>query len=67
MPTPGELFIGLILGSIGLGYVVSGRKSGRLLALACGLLMMIFPSFVAGIWPQLWIGGVLMLLPWLFR
>lgn len=67
MPTPAELFVGLLLGSIGLGYFIYGRKTGRPLALACGLLMMVFPYFVAGVWPQLWLGGVLMLLPWLFR
>ncbi len=67
MPTPGELFVGLLLGSIGLGYFVYGRTTGRLVALLCGLLLMVFPYFVAGVWPQLGIGVVLMLLPWLFR
>ena len=67
MPTPGELFVGMIMGSIGLGYCVYGRKNGRFVALACGLLLMVFPYFVGGVWPQLGIGVVLMLLPWLFR
>ncbi len=67
MPTPGELFVGMIMGSIGLGYFVYGRKNGRVVALACGLLLMVFPYFVGGVWPQLGIGVVLMLVPWLFR
>lgn len=67
MPSPGELLIGLILGSIGAGYCVYGRKNGRVLALACGLLLMVFPYVVAGFWPQLGIGVVLLALPWLFR
>ena len=56
-----------MLGSIGLGYFVYGRKTGRFLALLCGLLLMVFPYVVAGVWPQLGIGVVLMLLPWLCR
>jgi hypothetical protein len=67
MPTPAELFVGLLLSSIGLGYFIYGRKTARPLALGCGLLMMVFPYVVAGVWPQLWLGVVLMLLPWLFR
>lgn len=67
VPSPGELLIGLILASIGMGYFVYGRKNGRVLALACGLLLMVFPYAVAGFWPQVGIGVVLMALPCLFR
>jgi hypothetical protein len=67
MPSPAELFVGLLLGSIGLGYFIYGRKNGHVVALACGLLLMVFPYVVSGIWPQLGIGVGLMLLPWLFR
>jgi hypothetical protein len=56
-----------MLGFLGMGYVVYGRKMGHTLALGCGVLMMVFPYFIAGVWPQLAIGSLLALLPWLLR
>ena len=67
LPPPGELFVNLMLGFLGMGYVVYARKTGHTLALACGVLMMVFPYFIAGVWPQLAIGSLLALLPWLLR
>jgi hypothetical protein len=56
-----------MLGFLGMGYVVYARKMGHTLALACGVLMMVFPYFIPGVWPQLAIGSLLALLPWLLR
>jgi hypothetical protein len=56
-----------MLGFLGMGYVVYGRKMDHTLALGCGVLLMVFPYFVAGVWPQLAIGSLLALLPWLRR
>jgi len=67
LPPPGELFVNLMLGFLGMGYVVYGRKMDHTLALGCGVLLMVFPYFVAGVWPQLAIGSLLALLPWLRR
>ena len=67
LPPPSELFVNLMLGFLGMGYVVYARKTGHTLALACGVLMMVFPYFIAGVWPQLAIGSLLALLPWLLR
>jgi hypothetical protein len=67
LPTPGELWVNLMLGSLGMGYVIYGRKMGHSLALGCGVLLMVFPYFIAGVWPQLAIGSLLALLPWLLR
>ena len=67
MPPPSELFVNLMLSFLGMSYVVYARKTGHTLALACGVLMMVFPYFIAGVWPELAIGSLLALLPWLLR
>lgn len=57
------ILIGVLLGAIGCGYIVYGRKQLHSMALVSGILLCIFPYFVANIWLALLIGLLLMLLP----
>ncbi|MCF7817019.1 MAG: hypothetical protein K9M54_03990 [Kiritimatiellales bacterium] len=57
------ILIGVLLGAIGCGYIVYGRKQLHSMALVSGILLCIFPYFVANIWLALLIGVLLMLLP----
>ena len=42
----GSLMIGLLLGSIGVGYCIYGKKQRNLVVLLCGLLLVGLPYFI---------------------
>jgi hypothetical protein len=58
--TPGSLFASLIVGSIGFGIFLYGRKQSRLPQLLTGLALMTYPYFVASVAWMLGIAGVLL-------
>jgi hypothetical protein len=62
-----SLLLGLLLGSIGLGYFIYGKKQRAVVPLACGLALMVFPYFVSGIVLSIGIGIVLMAIPYFVR
>jgi hypothetical protein len=62
-----QLFLGLVFGSVGLGYFVYGKKQGKLMALIAGVSLCIVPYAVSN---PLILGGVglfLIALPFIFR
>ena len=56
----------MLVGTIGLGYIVYGRKPMRAMALISGILLCIFPYVVTPIWFMLLIAVVIMVLPRFF-
>ena len=44
------LFLGVMLGSLGMGYVVYGRKQKRGIALLSGLVLCGLPYFISNIY-----------------
>jgi len=40
------LFLGMVFGSIGLGFAIYGKKQQATVPLLCGLALMVFPYFV---------------------
>ena len=42
-----SLLWGLLFSSIGVGFFIYGKKQQRVVPLVCGLLLFIFPYFVA--------------------
>ena len=67
MPSPAELMLNLMLGFVGMAYVVYGRKQDALVPLLSGILLMIVPFFLPGVLPQLIVGLLLIALPFLVR
>jgi len=61
------IFTGLLFGSIGMGYIVYGRKQANLMALLAGLGLCIFPYFINSVWLSLAVGVGLVLLPFVIR
>jgi hypothetical protein len=45
-----QLLWGVLLGSVGLGYFVYGKKQRALVPLLCGLALMIAPYFISNAW-----------------
>jgi hypothetical protein len=58
-----HILLSVILGAIGLGYIVYGRKQMHGMALVSGILLCLFPYFVSSIWLILLIAALLMVLP----
>lgn len=61
------IFSGLLFGSIGLGYLVYGRKQRHGMALLAGVSLCVFPYFVNGVWLTIVIGLGLVLLPFVIK
>jgi len=58
-----SILLSVLIGAIGFGYIVYGRKQMHGMALISGILLCIFPYFVASIWLTLIIAALLMLMP----
>jgi hypothetical protein len=61
----GPLFASLIIGAIGLGMFLYGKRQKRLPQMLSGLVLMVFPYFVSGILPMVAIAATLIGLTWL--
>jgi predicted membrane protein len=62
-----SLLWGLLFGSIGLGFLIYGRKQRAVVPLISGLALMVFPYFVSNIFLLVTIGIVLIAIPYFVR
>ncbi|MEJ2060412.1 MAG: hypothetical protein P8Y64_07990 [Gammaproteobacteria bacterium] len=58
-----DLIISLLLGAIGAGYFLYGRKQSNLVSMLSGVGLMLFPMFVSNPWIMAGVGVVLLVLP----
>ena len=58
---------GVVFGAFGMGYFVYGKQQRRIVALACGIGLMVFPYFVTGTLWMLLVGTALMAAPFWWR
>jgi len=58
-----NILLGLVFGSVGLGYFMYGKKKSNLVIRYTGLALMVYPYFVENTWALLVVGIVLMLVP----
>jgi hypothetical protein len=65
MPTPAQLFIGLIAGAIGVGYFVYGKREGRFAPMLSGVGLCVYPYLVSSVLGLCLGGAVLLALPFL--
>jgi hypothetical protein len=65
--TTSSLLWGVLFGSIGLGFVIYGRRQRAVVPLLCGFALMAFPYFISNtIWLVI-IGVALMAIPYFLR
>jgi hypothetical protein len=62
-----SLLWGLLFGSIGLGFLIYGRKQRAVVPLIVGLALMIFPYFVSSTILVVVVGTVLVAVPYFVR
>ena len=61
------IFTGLIFSSIGMGYIIYGRKQANMIAFLAGVGLCVFPYFISSVWMSIALGVGLMLLPFMIR
>ena len=62
-----SLLWGVLFGSIGLGFLIYGRKQRAVVPLVCGLALMVFPYFISNSVLLVIIGVALMSIPYFLR
>lgn len=65
--TPSQLLWGVLLGAIGLGYFLYGKKQRAVVPLLCGLALMALPYVVESSIPLAVVGAVLAAIPYFIR
>jgi hypothetical protein len=61
------IFTGLIFGSIGMGYILYGRKQANMIAFLAGIGLCVFPYFISSVWMSIALGAGLVILPFMIR
>ena len=65
--TATTLFLGVLFGSIGLGFFIYGRKQRKVVPLLCGIVLMIVPYFIPNTLLLFVVGAVLVAVPYFIR
>lgn len=64
---PWSLFLGIVVSSVGLGYVIYGKRQQHLLALCCGLLLCAIPYFIDSLPLLVLLSLPVLLAPWFIK
>ncbi|MEE8329259.1 MAG: hypothetical protein V3R54_04945 [Thermodesulfovibrionia bacterium] len=67
MDSTSSIMWGVLFGSIGMGYIIYGRKQRRGLVLLSGIVLCAFPYFVSNVFLMIFFGIVLMAFPYFIR
>jgi len=58
---------GLLYGSIGMGYIMYGKKQQKGIALLSGVILCIFPYIISNIFLMILVGIIFIALPFFIR
>ncbi|CAK8712284.1 Amino acid transport protein [Candidatus Electronema halotolerans] len=67
MGTPAQLFWGVIFGAVGSGYFIYGKKQQASVPLFAGILLCVFPYFIANTLLMLLVGFILIAVPFFIK
>jgi hypothetical protein len=67
MPSPMTLMLGVLFGSIGLGFFVYGKKQKAVIPFVSGIGLMALPYFISNIYILILVCIVLMILPYFVK
>jgi hypothetical protein len=67
MPSPASLFLGILFGSIGVGYFIYGKREQMFVPLLAGILLIALPWFVASMAWLVLAGLAVMAVPYFVR
>jgi hypothetical protein len=60
MGSESELLWGVLLGTVGLGFLLYGKKQSMLVPLLCGMMLMVYPYFMPNVISLILVGFVLL-------
>ena len=60
-----SLLIGVVTGAVGVGYFIYGKRQAKFVPLIAGMLLCVYPYFLASVPLMLGIGALLMVAPFL--
>ncbi len=61
------LLLGVLFSSIGMGFLVYGKKQRKAVPFVAGLVLIIYTFFVTNIWLLIGIGLVMIALPFIIK
>ncbi len=67
MFTGTTLLFSVLFGSLGMAYLVYGKKQGEIVPALAGIGLCAFPYFISNVWAMLLVGAALAVVPWLIR
>ena len=67
MDTPSTLLLGVLFGSIGLGFFVYGKKQKAVIPLISGIGLMVFSYFISNTYIMIIAGIALIVLPYFIK
>ncbi len=62
-----SLLWGFLFGTIGIAMAVYGRKHKKVVPMACGVMLVVFPYVVTEVYALVGIGVLLLLIPFFIR
>lgn len=65
--SPGLLFVAIIMGAIGTGYFIYGKRQGELVPMITGVALCIYPYFVSNVVVSLLVGAILLVVPFVWK
>lgn len=63
----GSLMWGILFGSFGMGYFVYGKKQKKMVPLASGIILCVFPYFIQNTGLVIIIGAIFIALPFIIK
>lgn len=63
----GTLLWALLFGSVGVGYIMYGKKQRNPIALVTGIVLCGFPYFISNILLMILVGAILMAVPFFIK
>jgi hypothetical protein len=67
LDTVAVLIWGMLFGAIGFGYFLYGKKQKAIVPLCVGIVLCVFPYFIANVYVLVLAGLVLMAIPYFVR
>ena len=61
------LMWGLLFGSIGVGFLIYGKRQKAIIPLCVGIALCVFPYFIANVYMLVLVGLVLVAIPYFVR
>ncbi len=67
MDSSALLMWGMLFGAIGFGFILYGRKQKAVVPLITGVVLCVFPYFIANVYVLVLVGLVLVAIPYFLR